>query len=143
LTASSHSDRRVFVTDETLAIYELPIAEHSVWAMTFHPKLPSILATGCLGGSVHVHDVRARRHVRACIPSRPQPCAVSSLAFHPHLPLLVAAVDHRLVYYDWRADKLVDEVHAAEDERVRYVRRSSSPPHRAGMCAGTRTERVS
>lgn len=68
----------------------------SPWCLAFHPSEAPVLASGCLGGSVRLWDLRAETAEQCCWSSG-QSQAVSSLCFHPRSQDLLLACVGRLV----------------------------------------------
>lgn len=79
--ASTHGDHTVKVIDFESGRVAATLVGHprTPWTVKFHPFLPDVVASGCLGFEARVWDARTSRCVRRAQFDR----AIISLSFHP------------------------------------------------------------
>uniref|UniRef100_A0A0X3NXJ5 Uncharacterized protein n=1 Tax=Schistocephalus solidus TaxID=70667 RepID=A0A0X3NXJ5_SCHSO len=137
LIAAAHANR-------TVAIYSASSGsllgtceghERSPWTLAFHPSNSTLLASGCLGGSIRLWSLQRLIHSHEkCqeIASEPprlaatrmwkQAGAIASLAFHPQHPILIVAWTQEVVFYDWVSGRTLSVWKFVSDHsRVRWV----------------------
>ena len=87
--ASTHGDHTVKVVDFESGRVAATLVGHprTPWTVKFHPFLPDVVASGCLGFEARVWDARERRCVRRAEFDR----AIISLSFHPAGDILAVA----------------------------------------------------
>ncbi|KAL7065494.1 hypothetical protein AAHC03_04649 [Spirometra sp. Aus1] len=137
LIAAAHANR-------TVAIYSASSGsllglceghERSPWTLAFHPSNSTLLASGCLGGSIRLWSLERLIHSREeCQENTSEPPrltatriwkqagAIASLAFHPQHPILVVAWTQEVVFYDWVSGRTLSVWKFVSDHsRVRWV----------------------
>ncbi|KAH8876309.1 Activating molecule in BECN1-regulated autophagy protein 1 [Schistosoma japonicum] len=135
LVAAAHGDRSVCIYCSSTGRLLLKCIGHekSPWTLTFHSTQPHLLASGCLGGNVRlwnldclaVLDDEKVDHIveisSVCVWKHGG--AVSSLAFHPVHPILVAAWTQEMVFYDWVSGRMLSTWRfVSNHSRVRWVK---------------------
>ena len=87
--ASTHGDHTVKVIDFESGRVAATLVGHprTPWTVKFHPFLPDVVASGCLGFEARVWDARTSRCVRRAQFDR----AIISLSFHPAGDILAVA----------------------------------------------------
>ncbi|XP_065647505.1 activating molecule in BECN1-regulated autophagy protein 1B isoform X4 [Hydra vulgaris] len=121
--ATSHGDHSVRISDCIKMKTEHVLKGHSrtPWCVEFHPKINSLLASGCLSGQVFIWNLDNKDQVGTLIFQSQR--AISSIAFHPVDSILVITSGNILVFYDWNQFKVIKKlVTKTEIENIRYVK---------------------
>eukprot|EP00516_Mucochytrium_quahogii_P000572 CAMPEP_0203754786 /NCGR_PEP_ID=MMETSP0098-20131031/8349_1 /ASSEMBLY_ACC=CAM_ASM_000208 /TAXON_ID=96639 /ORGANISM=" , Strain NY0313808BC1" /LENGTH=673 /DNA_ID=CAMNT_0050645979 /DNA_START=365 /DNA_END=2382 /DNA_ORIENTATION=- len=101
LFASTHGDHsiKVFRSDTMKLVSCLEGHPRTPWTVKFHPRIPSRLASGCLGFEVRVWDAYAGR----CLFSARLQKEIVSLAFHPVEDWLGLASGRKLYLWEYES----------------------------------------
>ncbi|XP_065652866.1 activating molecule in BECN1-regulated autophagy protein 1B isoform X1 [Hydra vulgaris] len=121
--ATSHGDHSVRISDCIKMKTEHVLKGHSrtPWCVEFHPKINSLLASGCLSGQVFIWNLDNKDQIGTLIFQSQR--AISSIAFHPIDSILVITSGNVLVFYDWNQFKVIKKlVTKTEVENIRYVK---------------------
>eukprot|EP00629_Pelagomonadales_sp_RCC1024_P000987 CAMPEP_0119293886 /NCGR_PEP_ID=MMETSP1329-20130426/46861_1 /TAXON_ID=114041 /ORGANISM="Genus nov. species nov., Strain RCC1024" /LENGTH=290 /DNA_ID=CAMNT_0007294757 /DNA_START=38 /DNA_END=906 /DNA_ORIENTATION=+ len=99
--ASTHGDHTVKVVDFETGGVVATLAGHprTPWTVKFHPFLPDVVASGCLGFEARVWDCKSGRCLRRAEFDR----AIISLSFHPGGDILAVAAGTSIFLWDYHA----------------------------------------
>ncbi|CAB4067818.1 Activating molecule in BECN1-regulated autophagy protein 1 [Lepeophtheirus salmonis] len=91
--ASTHGDHNLY---DGVCVKTLKGHPRTPWSAAFHPGIPGILASGCLGGHVRVWDYRQGGSEFWDVN-----CVITSVTFHPNERILLIATLNKLYLWDW------------------------------------------
>lgn len=128
ITIKFNSDGRMFASthgDHTVKIWEWPSGRllqvleghpRTPWAVKWHPTLPNIVASGCLGFEVMVWNAKRGAMLKKCRFER----SVSCISFHPNCWFMAITAGWELYLWDFVHDDAPVTI-ASEDDAFHFV----------------------
>lgn len=126
--ATSHGNHTVIVSDcySCKVIHTLHGHLRTPWCASFHPRINSILASGCLGGQVRLWDLNNITDDNVIFSLQ---SVIASISFHPVDDILAIGTTNKIILFDWnqrRQLRIIQTKHHSESVRlVRFLQYGS------------------
>lgn len=109
--AISHTNRTISIVDtkRMVKIFELQSNDRTIWTIAYHPRIPSLLATGSVGGIVTVYENYVQKATIQEFYGNQAEFGniIPSICFHPLHDFVAYSSRRDVKIWDWRNNRLL------------------------------------
>lgn len=122
--AISHSNRTISIVDtkRMIKISEIQSIDRTIWTIAYHPRIPSLLATGSVGGIVTVYwDYIQRANIHESYGNQMEfGNIIPSMCFHPSHDYVAYSSRKDVKIWDWQNNTILYTL--AGNSTIRFMK---------------------